>query len=71
MVQTNNGEQQNVITLKENTDSDFFNLTDENESQSMDPFTLMRNISNTIVCSGTSSMIQIQESGSTTEIPNI
>lgn len=35
---------------QETTDSDFFNLTDENESQ-MDPILVMRNLSNTQVCS--------------------
>ena len=47
--------------IKENTDSDFFNLTAEDESQ-MDPILVMRNLSNTNLGSGTTSMMQIQES---------
>lgn len=41
---------------QENTDSDFFNLTEENDSQ-MDPILVMRNLSNTQLCSATTSMI--------------
>ena len=46
---------------QENTDSDFFNLTAEDESQ-IDPILVMRNLSNTQLCSNTTSIIQIQES---------
>jgi len=41
---------------QENTDSDFFNLTAEDESQ-IDPILVMRNLSNTQLCSATTSII--------------
>ena len=50
---------------QENTDSEFWNLTADDDSQ-IDPVLVMRNLSNTNLFSGSTSIIQIQEADNKT-----
>lgn len=48
---------------QETTDSEFWNLTADDNSSQLDPVLIMRNLSNTqLQCSQTTSIVQIQES---------